>query len=166
VDQLTHYRVSGHALWTETRDTLFHQAGIAAIQEIGPILGRDPAKWSWGKAHQLEFVHPLRCKGLGRGLLGGGSHPMGGSGETLYRGLYDFNQPFNVSISASLGMVADLADNDRILAVLPGGVSARRFDSHFKDQVKPFMNGDKVYWWFSDKAIKEHARQALALSPR
>ena len=149
----------------ETRDDLFHQAGLAAIQEISPILGRDPEKWLWGKAHQLELVHPLRRQGFGKGLLGGGSHPMGGSGETLYRALYDFSKPFGVTVSASLRMVADLADNDRIMAVLPGGVSDRRFDSHFKDQIKPFMNGDKVYWWFSDKAIKEHARHTLVLNP-
>jgi penicillin G amidase len=150
----------------ETRDDLFHQAGIEAIREISPILGRDPEKWLWGKVHQLELVHPLRRKGFGKGLLGGGSHPMGGSQETLYRAMYDFSQPFGVTVSASLRMVADLADNERIMAVLPGGVSARRFDSHFKDQIKPFMNGDKVYWWFSDKAIKEHARHTLVLSPR
>ena len=150
----------------EKRDDLFHQAAVAAIEEISPILGRDPEKWTWGKVHQLELVHPLRRKGFGKGLLGGGSHPMGGSGETLYRALYEFNHPFDVTVSASLRMVADLADNDRILAVLPGGVSARRFDSHFKDQIKPFMNGDKVYWWFSDKAIKEHTRHSLVLNPQ
>ena len=149
----------------ETRDDLFHQAALAAMTEMSPILGRDPEKWLWGKAHQLELVHPLRRQGFGKGLLGGGSHPMGGSGETLYRAMYDFSRPFAVTVSASLRMVADLADNDRIMAVLPGGVSARRFDSHFKDQVKPFMNGDKVYWWFSDKAIKEHARHTLELNP-
>jgi len=149
----------------ETRDVLFHQAAVAAFEEISPILGRDPGKWTWGKVHQLELVHPIRRKGFGKGLLGGGSHPMGGSGETLYRAYYEFNHPFGVTVSASLRMVADLADNDRIMAVLPGGVSARRFDSHFKDQIKPFMNGDKVYWWFSDKAIKEHARHTLVLSP-
>jgi len=149
----------------ETRDDLFHQAAVAAFEEISPILGRDPEKWLWGKAHQLELVHPIRRKGFGKGLLGGGSHPMGGSGETLYRAMYEFNHPFGVTVSASLRMVADLSDNDRIMAVLPGGVSARRFDSHFKDQIKPFMNGDKVYWWFSDKAIKEHARHTLVFSP-
>ncbi len=149
----------------ETRDDLFHQAGLAAIQEISPILGRDPEKWKWGKIHQLVLVHPLRRNGFGKGLLGGGSHPMGGSGETLYRALYEFSKPYGVTISASLRMVADLADNDRIMGVLPGGVSARRFNSHFNDQTKPFMSGDKVYWWFSDKSIKEHARHTLTLNP-
>lgn len=147
-------------------ENLFHQAAINALQELGPILGPDPAKWIWGKVHQLELVSPIRRKGFGKGLLGGGSHPMGGAGETLYRALYDFNQPFGVAISSALRMVIDLADEDKILAVLPGGVTARLFDPHTTDQIRPFMTGEKGYWWFSDKAIKEQARHILVLSPR
>jgi penicillin amidase len=52
-----------------------------------------------------------------------------------------------------------------VLAVLPGGVSGRLFDSHHKDQIAPFMEGDKVYWWLSDKAIKAHAKTTLFLKP-
>ena len=90
---------------------------------------------------------------------------MGGSGETLYRALYKFDQPFAVTLSASLRMVADLGDDDKILAVLPGGVSARMFDPHRDDQVKTFMNGEENYWWFSDQAIQEHCRTTLVLNP-
>jgi penicillin G amidase len=62
-------------------------------------------------------------------------------------------------------MVVDLGDEDKVLAVLPGGVSGRLFHPHAKDQVEAFMNGDKLYWWFSDKAIEEHARTRLELVP-
>jgi penicillin amidase len=149
----------------ETMVDLFHLAAVAVKKELGSVLGPDPKKWTWGKVHQLELVHPIRRKGMGKGILGGGSHPMGGSGETLYRAVYEYHQPFGVVISASLRMVADLADHDRILAVLPGGVSARRFDPHFKDQVRAFMRGDRIYWWFSDRAIKENTRHTLWLNP-
>jgi penicillin G amidase len=149
----------------ETIDSLFREAALTVIKEFSPALGHDPETWLWGKVHQLELVSPLRRSGVGKGLLGGGSHPMGGSGETLYRAVYGFNQPFGVTISASLRMVVDLADHDKILAVLPGGVTARLFDPHTTDQLKPFMNGDKRYWWFSDQAIKEHTHHTLVLNP-
>jgi len=71
-----------------------------------------------------------------------------------------------VTILASLRMVVDLADDDKVLAVLPGGVSARLFDPHTTDQIEAFIGGDKVYWWFSDKAIREHARTTLVLNPQ
>lgn len=148
----------------ETRDELFYQAGLKAAQDFGSTLGKDPNQWLWGKVHQMEFVSPIRRKGFGKGLVGAGSHPAPGSGETLYRGIYNFNEPFGVTTAASLRMVADLSDEDKILAVLPGGVCGRLFHPHTKDQVEAFMNGDKVYWWFSDKAIKEHSKAVLTLA--
>jgi penicillin G amidase len=149
----------------ESRDALFYQAALGAREELSASLGKDPARWLWGKAHRIEFLSPVRRKGIGKGLLGAGSYAAPGSGETLYRGLYAFNEPFDVTVSASLRMVVDLGDEDKVLAVMPGGVCGRLFHSHTKDQVEAFMKGDKVYWWFSDKAIREHARTRLALVP-
>jgi penicillin amidase len=150
---------------TETMNDLFHAAALAAAEQLGSLLGRDRNGWTWGKAHQIEFVNPIRRSGFGKSLIGGGKHPMGGSRETLYCAWYDYCKPFDVTISASLRMVADLGDEDKVLAVLPGGVSGRTFHPHQKDQIEPFMRGDKAYWWFSDKAIKEHAKATLELRP-
>ena len=150
----------------ETRDDLFHLAGLNASQDLGSSLGKDPQQWHWGKIHQTEFVSPIRRKGFVKGLVGGGSHPAAGSCETLYRGVYTFSEPFGVTVSAALRMVADLSDEDKILAVLPGGVCGRLFHPHAKDQIEEFMNGEKLYWWFSDKAIKDHSRTVLNLTAR
>jgi penicillin amidase len=149
----------------ETRDDLFYQAALQARKELEEKLGSDPETWRWGKIHQLTLVSPIRRSGFGAGLLGAGSHPMGGSGETLYCAVYDYNQPYDVILSASLRMVADLGDEDKVLAVLPGGTSARLFDPRRDDQVEAFMNGDICYWWFSDREIREHCRTKLVLNP-
>ncbi len=149
----------------ESRDDLFHLAALEAAAELGAGHGKNPDKWQWGKVHRIEFVSPVRREGFGKGLLGGGSHPALGSGETLGRGVYGFNEPFDVTVFASLRMVADLADPDKVLAVLPGGVSGRLFGKHSKDQIESFNNGNKVYWWFSDAAIKAHSRNILVLKP-
>jgi penicillin amidase len=149
----------------ESRDDLFYQAAQTAAADLAAEFGKNPDKWVWGKVHRVEFVSPVRRQGFGKGLVGGGSHPALGSGETLGRGIYGFNEPFDVVVLASLRMVADLADGDKVLAVLPGGVSGRLFDKHGKDQIEPFIDGSKVYWWFSDAAIKEHSRHTLVLKP-
>ncbi|MEE9496658.1 MAG: penicillin acylase family protein [Desulfobacterales bacterium] len=147
----------------ETLKDLFYQAALMTKEKLGSTLGENPKEWLWGKLHRMEFVSPIRRKGFGKRILGGGSHPAPGSGEALYRGYYRFNEPYSVAVPASLRMVADLGDDEKILAVLPGGVSGRLFDPHRKDQIKPYMNGDKVYWWFSDKAINAHGRHTLIL---
>ena len=150
---------------TETRDDLFHLAAQKTAEKLAAALGSDPAQWLWGKVHVHEFVSPIRRSGPGSEWLGGGSHPAPGSGETLYRGLYQFSQPYKVTVPASIRMVADLSDPDKILAVMPGGITGRQFDPHTTDQVESYMNGTKVYWWFSDKAIKAHTQHTLTLNP-
>jgi len=149
----------------ETMEMLFHQAALKAKAELGSVLGENPQNWRWGKVHRLEFVSAIRRKGFGKRVLGGGSYPAPGSGETLCRGRYDFNHPYEVTASAALRMVADLGDDEKVLAVLPGGVCGRLFHPHTKDQIKSFMNGDVVYWWFSDQAIKNHSKDTLKLLP-
>ena len=150
----------------ETRDELFHQAALAAAKDLGHEIGGSPGNWLWGKVHKIEFVNPLRRQGSGKSLVGGQVHAMGGSGETLLRGWYDFDRPAWVTHSASLRMVVDLGDPDKVLAVLAGGVAGRTFHRHFNDQLGPFMSGEKLYWWFSDEAIAEHAANTLVLRPK
>jgi penicillin amidase len=149
----------------ETRDDLFHKAARIASGKLRASLGPDPKEWKWGKVNTIEFVSPIRREGFGKGWLGDGPHPFQGSGETLHRAIFAFHDPFKVINSASLRMVADLSDDDKILAVLPGGVSGRIFHPHAKDQIKAFISGEKVYWWFSDKAIQEHKKKTLILNP-
>ena len=91
--------------------------------------------------------------------------PMGGSSETIYRSRYSSKKPFDVTVSAALRMVVDMSDSEKIMAVLPGGVTARQFSPHQADQVPAFMNGDILYWWFSDKAIDENTKHRLVLKP-
>ena len=147
----------------ETRDELFYQAALEAAQELEQEIGGLPEEWFWGKVHKIEFVNPLRRRGWGKSLLGSRRYPMSGSGETLYRAWYDFHNPAWVTHSASLRMVVDLDDPDKVRAVLAGGVTGRTFHPNFNDQVDASMSGEKRFWWFSDQAIEEHAVSHLVL---
>lgn len=173
-ERLAQMVIDGQSSWfddvqtpdkTETMEELFHQAALEAKNSLTSHLGDTPEKWQWGKVHTLELLNPLRRNGMGKTLLGSGPMPMGGSGETLYRGWYDFDQPFEVTHCAALRMVADLSDKEKILAVLPGGVSGRTFHAHQQDQVDDFMSGKNRYWWFSDNAIQADAKSTLILTP-
>lgn len=149
----------------ETRDDLFRRSAKLAQEQWRHLLGDDPTQWEWGKVHYLELVSPLRRSGWGKSLVGSGPMPMGGSGETLYRGWYAWEDPFAVTNSASLRMVADMSDPDKVTAVLPTGVWGRTFSPHIMDQTKAFMDGQKLYWWFSDKVLARHVTATLTLKP-
>ncbi|MFH1983142.1 MAG: penicillin acylase family protein [Pseudomonadota bacterium] len=140
-------------------------AGAAARSWLSERMGSDPYRWRWGKVHTITYLSPVRRSGLGQGVMGGGTHAYPGSGETLYRGIYDFKTPFDVTVSAALRMVVDFSDPDRIMAILPGGVTGRVFHPHHTDQIETFLSGAQAWWWFSDAAIAAHTTDTLVLQP-
>ena len=149
----------------ETRDDLFHLAALDALAELKPQLGDDVHRWAWGKIHTVTFGSPLVPGKAAAGILGGGTHPKEGSGETLNRGTFKFDKPYDATSIASLRLVADLGDPDKVWAVLVGGASGRQFDPHLKDQTGAWLNGEPRYLWFSDAAIAAHKVSELTLTP-
>ncbi len=140
-------------------------AGDAARHWLAEKMGDNPYRWKWGTVHHLTFNSPVRRSGIGTEMMGGGTHAYPGSGETLNRGRYDFTDPFAVTVAASMRMVVDFSDPDRIMASLPSGVTGRAFHSHQTDQTKDFIDGAPAYWWFSDAAITAHTTETLVLNP-
>ncbi|MCF6248690.1 MAG: penicillin acylase family protein [Desulfobacula sp.] len=173
-ERLQQMVLNGHSDWfdnintnkkKETLEDLFYEAALEAKDLLIKKLGEDIKKWQWGTIHTLDLVNPLVRKGPAKDLFGTGAMPMGGSGETLYRGWYDYDKPFGITHCAALRMVADLSDDEKVMAVIPGGITGRTFHPHQKDQVKSYMTGKKLYWWFSDSAINAHTKSTLMLTP-
>lgn len=147
--------------------TLIRRAGAAALARLRKDHGTDRANWVWGKVHTITFSAPVRQSGLIGDFTGNRSIPMSGSGETLLRALYPFDQPFGSKWFASLRMTADLNDPEKVRAVQPGGVVGRTFHPHLANQIDAWVDEDKVtYWWFSDEAIKANAVSTLTLTPK
>jgi penicillin amidase len=165
---------SGRSVWfddvrttdtVESFDSLLQRSALAVRGRLQKRLGGAPADWRWGDVHRYEFIHPLARTGLLKRLLGGGVHAADGSGDTLLRSKSPYDDLATVDVMASLRMVADLGDGDKVLAVLPGGVTGRLFHPHAADQIEPFLDGRERYWWFSDQAIQDHTRTTLVLNP-
>ncbi|MEX0730015.1 MAG: penicillin acylase family protein [Aquisalimonadaceae bacterium] len=146
-------------------EALAEDAVRSALALQGERFGVDPDDWRWGKAHTILFHSPLRRDGFGRDWLGGGEHPYSGSGETLLRGAYSFANPWGVRLHDSMRLVVDLADDDKIMAVVAGGVVGRQFHRHFDDQLPGWLEGEPQYWWFSPHAVRENAVNRAVLVP-
>ncbi len=173
-ERLLSMMIDGQSIWfdntqtdvVESMDDVVRAAGMAARDYLVEHFGDDPTAWRWGRQHRMVIVNPLRRSGPGSRLLGGGDHAMGGSGETLYRGYYPLEDTHSrVVSSAALRMAVDLADNDKVMAVIPGGVSGRLFQRHYRDQVDAYLNGEPRYWWFSDAQIAKNAKSKMQLLP-
>ena len=89
-----------------------------------------------------------------------------GSGETLDRGVYDFRAPYGVTFFASMRLVVDLGDPEKIEAVLAGGVNERHFQPHQNDQAQTLgRRRAATVVVRSENQIEAHARSRLTLTP-
>lgn len=150
------------------RETLTEVIQAAAPRARAALVsqqGSDPAQWRWGKAHRLSFVSPLRRKGAGQELVGGFTVERSGGADTLNRGVYDFNEPYAVKFFASMQVVIDFADPDKIDAVLAGGVSERHFQPHQNDQARQWAEGQRGVWWFAPVKAEANAVSRATLVP-
>ena len=149
----------------ESLPDVIRAAAPRARAMLEQLQGKDVSTWRWSKAHMLRFVSPLRRKGPGQELVGGFSVERAGSGETLNRGVYDFQKPFDIAFFASMQVVVDFGDPDKINAVLAGGVSERHFQSHQNDQAKQWTAGQRGAWWFNPEQVKSHAVSTMTMTP-
>ena len=149
----------------EGRDDIILRAGHDALAELNGDRGEDISSWHWGDAHTVSFFHPFIPGKMAARWIGGGEHTMSGSGETLMRGLYEFDKPYDVKIIDSMRIIIDMADNEKVEAHFPGGTSERWFDPWNKNFLDSWLSGKKRYWWFSDSAIAEHVQYELLLQP-
>jgi len=151
--------------YKEDLQDMIHQATTITIKELETQLGNNPEDWKWGRLHKASFTNPIRRFGFGKELLGAKSYSMDGSGETLHRARYNFNKPYEVDFMASLRMVADLSDDEKVMAIMAGGVTGRTFSKYMNNQLDDYFNGTIRYWWFSDQAIESHAQSKLEIVP-
>ncbi len=149
----------------ENLDDAIRAAAPRARQLIAATQGDNPANWRWGQAHTVRFVSPLRRNGWGQELVGGMTFERSGSGETLNRGVYDFQKPFGINFFGSMQIVMDFGDPLKIEAALAGGVSERHFQPHQNDQARLWAKGERQAWWFDPAQVEAHAKHRMTLSP-
>jgi penicillin amidase len=155
----------GTAAQRESLEDVIRAAAPRARALLEEQQGSDPAAWRWGTAHTLRFVSPLRPSGFGSGLAGSFQIQRSGSGETLNRGIYAFEKPFAAVFFASMKLVVDFADPDKVEAILAGGVVERHFQRHQNDQAQLWADGERRPWWFSPAQVRAHARTETRLVP-
>jgi penicillin amidase len=71
-----------------------------------------------------------------------------------------------VNFFASMRLVADMADDEKVRAVVSGGVVERQFHRHQKDQLPAWSDGQLLNWWLAPKQVEAHAVNRQELVPR
>ncbi len=150
----------------ESRDYTMKLVWRATIDHLQNTLGKDPAQWTWGRAHTLTHNHPLgQQKPLDK-LFSIGPFAAPG-GREIPNALYSSvgPAPWAVTTGPSTRRVIDFADASKSVGINPVGQSGVLFDTHYNDQAKTFIAGGYVRQWLDAQDVAAHTRSTLVLTP-
>lgn len=128
--------------------------------------GEGVSQWSFEQLHRLRLEHALNGLPLVGRWYRGFDLSVGGSATTLNA----FGGPWQgdhvrIAYGPSMRWVADLADGDRSLAVLPGGQSGHPRDPHYADQLDLWSRGEMRPVLWSEEAVAAGTVSRLTLTP-
>lgn len=130
---------------------------VEALKELESRLGADPAKWTWGRLHQVHFRHPLSDPALDRG-----PRPRPGDGNTVNAA---GGAEFRNTHGASYRQIIDLADWDRSVMTNTPGESGDPASPHYADLMDPWARGEYHPMPFSRQAVEAAASERIRLQP-
>ncbi len=143
----------------------------SAWREGEQAFGADLSTWNYGALHRWTPEHRLGAIPLLGATFGAGSFEVPGSGTSpcVFSGARRRDArglpQTSAQHGASLRMVADCADPDASLAILPGGQSGHPFDPHYSDQIQSYLDGRLRPMQWSEAAIEAACASRLVLSP-
>jgi penicillin amidase len=129
----------------ETCAETMGEAFDAAAAHLLETYGEDPTAWSWAKAHQAVFPHPLLT---GFPLLDGlftVRAPHDGDATTINVGHFSFaGEGFDTIHAASLRAVYDFSDLNRSRFMTAPGQSGHPLSPHYRDLAPLWASGSYV----------------------
>ncbi len=139
-------------------DELLLATAEAALEQLATQTGTsNPQHWEWGKLVPLEILHPLGRSGILRSLLSIGPLPQPGTPHTVKQTGRRFGP--------AMRFVADTADWDNSILVIPTGQSGQWPSAYYRDQFPAWFAGRALRPPFSDAAWQQARRHTLRLLP-
>ncbi len=117
----------------------------------------NPEDWIWQRFNSLDMLHPIGREGLLRKLLSLTNQPQSGTSFSP-RAASRHHGP-------SERFVANLADWDQSIILIPAGESGQPGSEHYKDQFHYWLDGKPIYGPFSAGAETRTRKHTLTLKP-
>jgi len=139
-------------------DELLAAAADRSVAKLEELSKSSSIKdWPWKKFNSLDILHPIGDAGLRKALLSITDKPQSG---TLYsvRAATKHHGP-------AMRFVANPADWDRSILLLPTGQSGQLGSSHYTDQFSYWYEGKPIFAPFSDAAESAARKHTLTLKP-
>ncbi|RME87039.1 MAG: penicillin acylase family protein, partial [Anaerolineae bacterium] len=151
--------------WHGDRAGALTRALEDAVAELQPILGDDPAAWTWGGMHAMTFAHPLGSIGPLRPVFNRGPYPTGGNWNTVNSGAYYPDKPYAMGLGPAYRIISNPADWDSSISIIPTGQSGHPFSPYYDDQIELWLAVEYHPLPFTPEAIERAAVHTLLLNP-
>ncbi|UCD56480.1 MAG: penicillin acylase family protein, partial [Candidatus Hydrogenedentota bacterium] len=165
VQQGSHWFDNVRTNEVETRDDIAVLSFRETVTSLQERFGSDPSKWRWSREHKLEFRHPLERSRLAKMLFNYGPFPFPGDGESINRGTFGFNEPYGVTMAASLRHIMDFSRLNRTLAVHTTGQSGNPVSHHYHDFSDLWLKGEYITMMMDREDFTDGVEGHLRLTP-
>jgi penicillin amidase len=113
--------------------------------------------WQWKELNSLDMLHPIGREGFLKWLLSVSNKPQSGTSYSV-RAATKRHGP-------SMRFIANLANWDDSIQILPAGESGQLGSGHYTDQFSYWYEGKPIVTPFSDAAEAKARKHTLKLTP-
>ena len=139
-------------------DELLAAAADKAVQDLAQRSGSARIQdWQWKRFNSLEVLHPLGREGALKWFFSISDMPQSGTGYSP-RAATPHHGP-------AMRFIANLANWDDSILLVPGGQSGQIGSGHYTDQFSYWYEGKPILGPFSDAAESKARKHTLTLKP-
>jgi len=114
--------------------------------------------WTWSRFNSLDMLHPIGREGPLKSLLSITDKPQSGTEYSVVRAALKHHGP-------AMRFVANPANWDESILLIPAGQSGQPGSSHYSDQFSYWYEGKPIFAPFSDAAEAKTRKHTLTLKP-
>ncbi len=127
-------------------------------------LGKDPAKWSWGRLNKMVYPHAMALKKPLDKVFNVGNLPIGGDKNTVCQIGSPPGEFSEKSWAPSYRQIVDLSDFSKSLVIIPPGQSGNLASPHYQDMFPMWHKGEYATMLWTREQVEAHAEAKLLLS--
>jgi penicillin amidase len=113
--------------------------------------------WPWKRFNSLDMMHPIGREGLLKKLLSITGKPQSGTSYSVRAATKDHGP--------AMRFVANPANWDESILLIPAGQSGQPGSSHYSDQFSYWYEGNPIFASFTDAAEAKDRKHTLTLTP-
>jgi penicillin amidase len=151
---------------TRTREELLQESLTRAIKLLREQTGDSTRLWSWGRVHQLRYVHPLGSVRLLQNLFNRGPFPVGGDATSPNVTRQAPRLPLSlVQVAAAYRQIFEVGVWDRSQSVINLGQSGHPLSRQYDDQMVLWREGLYHPMPWSEEAVRKATVEQIRLKP-